>query len=191
MRAEAGKSLLWVSLIVLALMLLVLVIPIVLKAAGNKELAELEFKIQTLDKYEEGVTLYLPDYIESVEFIKGYNNMCGEPAGLCDVCSGLEGNTFIVIRFDKGKKPGIGNVLFKFFTFRPNGAKRDAVKMATLNDRCYPRSYESEFQVNPDLIDYIGWALVLEGDNEYCVRIKDSVSGVDIYAKEGECIGGE
>ncbi len=199
MRAVISVEFVLVMFIVLALAILIFSLPIVLGSIGLQEWGNLIKKVQNIQKYDgDSVTLTLPHYIDRIEFIKGYDNKCGETSSAaCYICKNLEGNTFITISIDQKEKPSIGSVLWKLVTFRPNKAKSDAVKMS-LTDICYPKDFESSFHItvrgSPDLkIDYYGWALVLEGDRnkikEYCVKPKiiKTRNEMQIHVEEGKC----
>ena len=75
MRASVSAGFLLFLFIILALSLLVMSLPIILKAIGMPQWGELIEKLQNIEKYKgEGVTLTLPHYIDRIEFINGYNN---------------------------------------------------------------------------------------------------------------------
>ncbi|MCK4335260.1 MAG: hypothetical protein KAW40_00885 [Candidatus Aenigmarchaeota archaeon] len=189
MRAVVSTGFLLVMFIVLALAILIMSLPIVLRSIGLQEWGNLIEKVQNIQKYEGegGVTLSLPEYIDRVEFIRGDDNeKCIGSVGVCGLCENLEGKTFITIRIDQKEKPSVGSVLWKLVTFRPNKAKADAVKMS-LTDICYPKNFASSFQT-AKYIDIREGTLVLEGNKNYCVKLKKTTRDMNIFVtKEGGC----
>jgi hypothetical protein len=194
MRAIVDWSLIFVAIIVIAMFIFAAyAIPKTLQALGLKEYGDLEEKLLNLQKYrEEGVTLYLPEYVERIEFIHGTDGKCSGAA--CDLCGSapwgtpLTGNTFITIRINKEKLPSWSSVLWKTVTLDGNGVKNDMVKMV-VNDQCLPKDFESSFETNK-YINTNG-VMVLPGDprniKAYCIRIQEKTGrrAINVAKEEG------
>jgi len=185
-------GLLWVLLILIAIFLLAAAIPMILRAIGLSEWGNLIDKLNNLQKYKgEGVTIFLPTYIESVMFFKGENEECRH--SLCkDMCldskgKPCKGNTFIVVIINKGAKPTFLGILGKVVTFQIDKAKAESVKMV-LRDACLTKDYEiNSFEGN-----FVqNGVLILEGDRKngktYCIKIEEISGKFNIHVKEGPC----
>jgi len=192
MKGVVESGLLWVLLILIAIFLLAVGIPIVLRAIGLSEWGNLIDNLQNLQKHKgEGVTISLPQYVGSIMFFRGENGECKHV--LCkDMCTDrsgkpIEGNTFVIVKIKSEAKPTTLSVLWKAATLRIDDAKADAVKMAVA-DTCLPKDYEINIITGKPLTDGI---LILEGERggtkTYCIKPEEISGKLNLNVKEGAC----
>ncbi len=192
MKGVVESGLLWVLLILIAIFLLAVGIPIVLRAIGLGEWGNLIDNLQNLQKHkDEGVTISLPQYVGSIMFFRGEGGECKHV--LCkDMCTDrsgkpMQGNTFITVNIESGAMPTTLSVLWKAATFRINDAKADAVKMA-IADTCLPKDYEINIMTSNFMTDNV---LVLQGERggtkTYCITPEEISGKLNLNVKEGAC----
>jgi hypothetical protein len=192
MKGVVESGLLWVLLILIAIFLLAVGIPIVLRAIGLGEWGNLIDNLQNLQKHKgEGVTISLPQYVGSIMFFRGEGGECKHP--LCkDICldrngKPCQGNTFITVNIESGAKPTTLSVLWNAATLRIDKAKAEAVKMAVA-DTCLPKDYEINIMTPKFVTDNV---LVLQGDRSgtktYCITPEEISGKINLNIKEGAC----